>query len=50
MGEGREDRAAVGKVNLLCDLSDVPHLPLVSSLTLSPLYLLLHLLLDFTHL
>lgn len=50
VGDRKEDRAAVGEVNLLWNLADVPHLPLVSSLTLSPLHLLLYLLLDFTHL
>lgn len=39
----------VGKVNPRYNLSDVPHLPLDSRLTFSS-YLLLHLLLDFTHL
>lgn len=46
----KKTEQVVGKVNPLCDLSDVPHLSLGSSLTLSTLYLLLHLLLDFTHL
>ena len=50
VGDGKDDREAVGEANLLWNLSDVPYLPLVCSLTLSPLHLLLYLLLDFTHL
>lgn len=48
--EEETTKQTVGKANPLCNLSDVPHLPLDSRLTLSSLYLLLHLLLDFSHL